>query len=94
MRDQIRAFIIESLRTMNYDVSEATGDTVLGPAGMDLESLGLADLAVQVEDEYGVRFELDDMETTALMSIDEFAAEVESRVAAGAVGGSAVGGAR
>lgn len=92
MRDQIREFVINALRAMNYDVSEVTGDTVLGPAGLDLESLGLADLAVQVEDEYGVKFDLDDMETTALMSLDEFTAQVESRVAADAAEGTVVEG--
>jgi acyl carrier protein len=86
MRDQIREFVIAALREMNYDVSGVTGQTVLGPAGIDLESLALADLAVQVEEEYGVKFELDDMESTALMTIDEFTAEVSSRMNGTAVG--------
>ena len=86
MRDQIREFVIAALREMNYDVSGVTGDTVLGPAGLDLESLALADLAVQVEEQYGVKFELDDMESTALMTIDEFTAEVSSRMNGTAVG--------
>lgn len=86
MRDQIRDFIIKKLGEMNYDVSGVDGGTVLGPAGLDLESLALADLAVQVEEEYSVKFELDDMESTALMSIDEFTAEVESRMDGSAVG--------
>lgn len=88
MRDQIRDFVLAALREMNYDVSDASGDTVLGPAGLDLESLALADLAVQVEEEYGVKFELDDMESTALMTLDEFAAHVESRASGSAVGTS------
>ncbi|HEY3869851.1 MAG TPA: acyl carrier protein [Actinocrinis sp.] len=92
MRDEIRDFVISTLRTMNYDVSDVTGATMLGPAGLDLESLGLADLAVQIEERYGVQFELDDMEGTALMTLDEFSADVAARSAAGAVGGSAVGG--
>ena len=92
MQDQnrVRAFVVDALSQMNYDVAEVTGDTVLGPAGLDLESLALADLAVQVEEEFAVRFELDDMEGTALMSLDEFAAEVLKRLA----GTSTVGGAR
>jgi acyl carrier protein len=89
-QNRIRAFVISSLSAMNYDVSEVDGETTLGPAGLDLESLALADLAVQVEEEFGVVFELDDMEYTALMSLDEFAAEVRKRLA----GTSAVGGAR
>jgi acyl carrier protein len=91
MQDRIRGFVLAALAEMNYDVSEVTGETDLGPAGLDLESLALADLAVQVEEEFGVRFELDDMESTALMTIDEFTAEVAGRIAAGAapVGGAA-----
>jgi acyl carrier protein len=86
MRDQIRDFVIAALREMNYDVADVTGETVLGPAGLDLESLALADLAVQVEEQYSVKFELDDMESTALMTIDEFTAEVASRLDGSAVG--------
>jgi len=86
MRDQIRDFVITKLDEMNYDVAGVTGETVLGPAGLDLESLALADLAVQVEEEYSVKFELDDMESTALMTIDEFTAEVASRISGTAVG--------
>jgi acyl carrier protein len=86
MRDQIREFVISKLDEMNYDVAGVTGETVLGPAGLDLESLALADLAVQVEEEYKVKFELDDMESTALMTIDEFTSEVASRMNGTSVG--------
>lgn len=85
----VRAFVLDALEKMNYDVSDVDGATVLGPAGLDLESLALADLAVQVEAEFGVVFELDDMESTALMTVDGFAAEVSSRRAAAAAGGVA-----
>ncbi|MEV6010467.1 acyl carrier protein [Streptomyces sp. NPDC051976] len=83
MQEQIRAFVLAALTEMNYDVSEVTGDTDLGPAGLDLESLALADLSVQVEEEYGVRFELDDMEHAALMTLDEFTTYVADRLAKG-----------
>lgn len=81
MHDDIREFVVNAVRDMNYDVSEVTGDTDLGPAGLDLESLALAELAVQVEDEFGVKFGTDDMETTALMTLDQFVAEVARQVA-------------
>jgi acyl carrier protein len=81
-RDGLRTFTVEALRKMNYDVSEVTGDTELGPAGLDLESLALADLAVQLEDEYQIKFADDDMETLALMTLDEFTTALVERVEA------------
>jgi acyl carrier protein len=80
VQEKVKEFVINALRDMNYDVSEVTGDTDLGPAGLDLESLALADLAVQVEDAFGAKFGLDEMESTAMMTLDEFAAEVAGRI--------------
>ncbi|MFJ9695992.1 acyl carrier protein [Kitasatospora sp. NPDC101183] len=88
MQDRIRAFVLASLTDMQYDVSEVTGDTDLGPAGLDLESLALAELSVQVEDEFGIKFDLDEMETTAMMTLDEFTADVAKRVDALATAGA------
>lgn len=88
MDDEVRKFVVEALAAMNYDVSEVTGDTDLGPEGLDLESLAVAELAVQVEDRFGVKFTDDDTEQLALMTLDEFAAEVTSRIASG-TGGTA-----
>ena len=82
MQERIHEFVLAALTEMQYDVSEVTGATDLGPAGLDLESLALADLSVQVEDEFGVKFDLDEMETTALMTLDQFTADVARRVAA------------
>ncbi|MER6399933.1 MULTISPECIES: acyl carrier protein [unclassified Kitasatospora] len=82
MQDRIREFVLAALTEMQYDVSEVTGDTDLGPAGLDLESLALADLSVQVEDEFGIKFDFDEMESTALMTLDEFTADVAKRFAA------------
>ena len=56
MNSEIRQFVLDSLREMNYDVDGIDDDTTLGPAGADLESLALAELAVRVEDRYGVKF--------------------------------------
>ena len=39
---------------MNYSTEDVDDDTALGPAGADLESLALAELAVRVEDRFGV----------------------------------------
>jgi acyl carrier protein len=81
MKDEIRGFVVDSLREMNYDVAGVDDDTLLGPAGVDLESLALADLAVRVEDRFGVKFADDESEQLALMSVGEFTAVVADRVA-------------
>jgi acyl carrier protein len=81
MKDEIRRFVVDSLQEMNYDVEGVDDDTLLGPAGVDLESLALADLAVRVEDRFGVKFADDESEQLALMSVGEFTAVVADRVA-------------
>jgi acyl carrier protein len=81
MQDDVRAFVIAQLQDMNYDTEGVDDNTTLGPAGVDLESLALADLSVRVEDKYGVRFSDDESEQLALMTVGEFTAEVAGRVA-------------
>ncbi|MET7277584.1 acyl carrier protein [Kribbella sp. NPDC005582] len=81
MKDEVRAFVIAQLEDMNYDVEGIDDETTLGPAGVDLESLALADLSVRVEDKYGVRFSDDESEQLALMTVGEFTTEVAGRVA-------------
>ena len=81
MKDEVRAFVIAQLQDMNYDTEGIDNDTTLGPAGVDLESLALADLSVRVEDRFGVRFSDDESEQLALMTVGEFTAEVAGRVA-------------
>lgn len=89
MSDEVRAFVIEQLTDMNYDVEGIDDDTTLGPAGVDLESLALADLAVRVEDRYGLSFAEDENEQLALMTVGEFTRMVAARVAAKSAGGDA-----
>jgi len=81
MKDEVRAFVIAQLQDMNYDTEGIDHDTTLGPAGVDLESLALADLSVRVEDRFGVRFSDDESEQLALMTVGEFTTEVAGRVA-------------
>jgi acyl carrier protein len=80
MDEDIRAFVLNALKDLNYDVSDVTGDTDLGPTGLDLESLAVAELAVLVEDHFGVTFTDDDAEELALMTLDEFTAEIATRI--------------
>ncbi|PWW52664.1 acyl carrier protein [Actinokineospora spheciospongiae] len=80
MRDKVREFVVAALAEMNYDVGDVTGDSELGPAGLDMESLGMAELAVRVEDEFGVAFDDEEAEGLALMTLDEYAAAVVARL--------------
>lgn len=82
MIDDIRQFLLQSLKEMNYSTDGIDDDTVLGPAGADLQSLALAELAVRVEDEYGVRFDDEEAEMLAGMTVGEFAELVSSRAQA------------
>ena len=81
MREEVREFVLAQLQDMNYDTEGVDDDTTLGPAGVDLESLALADLSVRVEDRFGVRFSDDESEQLALMTVGEFTTEVAGRVA-------------
>jgi acyl carrier protein len=80
MIEQIRQFVIDSLKDMNYDVESITDGTTLGPSGADLESLALAELAVRVEDRFGVKFDEAEAETLGGMTVGQFCATVASRV--------------
>jgi len=79
MTDPIQEFIIESLREMNYDVDDINADTQLGPRGADLKSLSLAELAIRVEDEYGVKFGEEEAEELAGKTVGQFCALVAER---------------
>jgi acyl carrier protein len=80
MIDSIRQFIFSSLQEMNYDTADIDDDTQLGPRGADLASLSLAELAVRVEDEFGVRFSEEEAEELAGKTVGEFCALVAERV--------------
>jgi acyl carrier protein len=86
---EIRAFVLETLAEMNYDTQGIEDDTTLGPAGVDLESLALAELAVRVEDKFGVRFAEEESEELALMTVGEFTKTVAERVGSVANAGQA-----
>jgi acyl carrier protein len=78
--DSIQQFIFSSLQEMNYDVEGINESTELGPRGADLASLGLAELAIRVEDEFGVKFDEDEAEELADMTVGEFCAAVAERM--------------
>jgi acyl carrier protein len=67
---------------MNYDTEDIDDDTQLGPRGADLASLSLAELAVRVEDEFGVKFSEEEAEDLAGKTVGEFCAIVVERLPA------------
>jgi acyl carrier protein len=77
MIDEIRQFVLDSLTDMNYSIDDDPG---LGPAGAALESLALAELAVRVEDRFGVKFDDDEAEALAGMTVGEFCHTVLPRI--------------
>ncbi len=80
MSETVRDEILEMLREMNYDVPENPGPLVLGPEGLGLESLAVAELAVRIEDQWGVQFDEEDAARAAGLTVDEFVSVVTERV--------------
>ncbi len=82
MIDIIRQFIFSSLAEMNYDTEGIDDGTQLGPRGADVASLALAELAVRVEDEFGIKFSEEEAEELAGKTVGEFCVIVAERTRA------------
>jgi len=80
MIDEIRQFVLDSLTDMNYSIDDIDDDTVLGPAGADVESVAQAELVVRVEDRFGVKFEDDESDLLTGMTVGEFCQDVLQRM--------------
>jgi acyl carrier protein len=80
MPDDVRAFLVSSLREMNYAVDALDDATTLGPAGLDLEPLALADLLMRVEERYDIRFSDEEPTEFAQLSFGELTGAVVERV--------------
>jgi acyl carrier protein len=80
MKDQVFQFVIGVLNDMDYSTRGVDLDTTLGPSGVDMESLELAELGVRVEDRFAVRFVADEAEELASLTIGEFADLVTQRL--------------
>lgn len=79
MNEQVYKFVVAALAEMNYETDGIDESTPIGPAGVDLESLSIAELGVRIEDEYGVRFADEEVEEVASMTIGEFVELVVGR---------------
>jgi acyl carrier protein len=79
VRDELRELVVETLNDLHQGVTDLTDDTPLGPAGLDLESLVIAELGMRVEETYGAPFADEDMERAASQTLGEFVAEMAER---------------
>ena len=82
MIDSIRQFILKSLVEMDCDIEGIDDSSQLGPRGADLSSLSLAELALRVEDEYGLKFGEAETEKLAGLTVGQFCAVVAERTQA------------
>jgi acyl carrier protein len=80
MIDEIRQFVLDSLTDMNYSIDGIDDDTVLGPAGADVESVAQAELIVRVEDRFGVKFDDAEIKLLTGMTVGEFCRDVLLRI--------------
>ncbi|WP_018723640.1 acyl carrier protein [Salinispora fenicalii] len=81
MSTDLREFIVSALRDMKFDVESATDETPLGDGGLELESLSLAELVMQL-DKFGVEFSDEEMEKLTDLDLGEFTKEVNRRAEA------------
>jgi acyl carrier protein len=77
--EQVIAFTLKSLEEMNLKVEDANLETVIGPSGLDLDSLSVAELAARLEESFGVSFPEDEVEQLAVMTLGDFADSVAQR---------------
>lgn len=77
--EEILAFSIKSLEEMNFSVEGVGADTMIGPDGVDLDSLAFAELVARLEDRFCASFPDDEVEQLAIMSLGEIADTVAQR---------------
>ena len=78
MSTDLREFVVSTLRDMNFEVDAVTDETPLGNGGLELESLSIAELVMQLET-FGVAFSDEEMEKLTDMTLGEFTNEARRR---------------
>jgi acyl carrier protein len=76
---EVLAFAIKSLEEMNYKAKDVGTDTMIGPTGVDLDSLAFTELVARFEDHFGASFPDDEVEQLAIMTLGEIADTVAER---------------
>ncbi|MGA5700050.1 acyl carrier protein [Peterkaempfera bronchialis] len=80
MDTDIRSFVIGIISEIDPEITEdVADDQPLGPGGLELESLALVELLVQVEHEYNVKIADEDPAAQPTATLGEFVAAVAQR---------------
>lgn len=89
MSTDVRTFLLETLGAMNYDIDGLTDETPLGDEGVGLESLGVAELAMRIEEAYGTTFPEEQSEELVGMRFGQFVESISALIASPAAEASA-----
>jgi len=77
--EEVLAFAIKSLEEMNFNAEGVGTETMIGPTGVDLDSLAFTELVARFEDRFGASFPDDEVEQLAIMTLGEIADTVSQR---------------
>lgn len=90
MERQVRQFVLGKARfVLGDDIpDDLPGDTLLGPGGLDLDSLSLAEIAVLAEQEFGIQITEEELDGQAELTLDAFCALVAGRATTSSTGGA------
>ncbi|MEU5158916.1 acyl carrier protein [Streptomyces sp. NPDC020875] len=80
MSAELEKVIVDALREMHFDTSSISPETPLGDGGLELESLSIAELVMQLDGQ-GVEFTDEEMETLPGLTFGEFVNEAARRAA-------------
>lgn len=85
LEDEIRQFVLTTVsKDMNHplDYAEVGEDSPLGSGGLDLDSLGLIELTIRLEQRFGVQFPETDIEPFGAMTLHDLVLDLLGRGAA------------
>ena len=80
MDDDLDRFLRTSLGQMNFQVDGIGANTPLGPAGLDVDSLARVEIAMRVDDDYGVRLSEEDITSIQELTVGQLLDLLRSRI--------------
>lgn len=88
MMERVREFVLHTLidqMSLEIDRDAVGNDTMLGPEGLDLESLAFVELMAHLELEFDLKFEDEELEELSQLTLGEFCRSIAERAASSAV---------